>query len=86
MTHLNAKPSDTCWNEIDKLLCELVAFHKNQLLKSGRRILPHLTSDDILQPNDFKELEFNPEFRYDEGILAGIQTVQVALAALKKSC
>jgi hypothetical protein len=29
-------------------------------------------------------LEFNPHFRYEEGVLAGIQTVQMALWALKK--
>lgn len=72
------------WNEIDQLMKELVEFHKNQLLKCGRRIIPHLTSEDILQPNDFLELEFNPHFRYEEGVLAGVQTVQMALQALRK--
>lgn len=74
------------WNEIDGLFMELVRYHQEQLLKSGRRLIPNLTSDDILQPNDFPELEFNPEFRYEEGTLAGIQTAQMALQALKKEC
>lgn len=73
------------WEKIEILLKELVQFHQNQLLKSGRRIIPHLTPEDLLQPNDFQELEFNPLFRYEEGVLAGIQTVQMALQALKKS-
>lgn len=72
------------WEEIDQLLKELVEFHKTELLKCGRRIIPHLTPEDILQPNDFKELEFNPHFRYEEGMVAGIQAVQMALWALKK--
>jgi hypothetical protein len=72
------------WDEIDQLLKELVEFHKNQLLKCGRRIVPHLTPEDVLQPNDFRELEFNPHFRYEEGMVAGIQAVQIALWALKK--
>ena len=77
------KQPHCCWNEIDKLLQELVQYHKNQLLKCGRRIIPHLTAEDVLQPNDFRELEFNPHFRYEEGILAGIQAVQSALASLE---
>jgi len=69
------------WLEIEQLMQELVAYHQKQLLKSGRRMVPHLTSDDILQPNDFPELENNPHFRYEEGILCGIQIVQSALQA-----
>lgn len=78
---MTQKPS---WEEIDQLLQELVQFHQTQLLKSGRRIIPHLTPEDLLQPNDFQELEHNPYFRYEEGMLAGVQTVQMALWALKK--
>jgi hypothetical protein len=72
------------WEKIEGLIKELVQFHQAQLLKCGRRIIPHLTPEDLLQPNDYQELEFNPHFRYEEGVLAGIQTVQTALSALKK--
>jgi hypothetical protein len=72
------------WEEIEKLVQELVQFHQAQLLKCGRRIVPHVTADDLLQPNDYPELENHPYFRYEEGMLAGIQTVQMALWALKK--
>lgn len=73
------------WEEIEKLLQELVQFHQAQLLKCGRRIVPHVTADDLLQPNDYPELENHPYFRYEEGMLAGIQTAQMALWAMKKS-
>jgi hypothetical protein len=73
------------WEEIDQLLKELVQFYQNQLLKSGQRIIPHLTPEDLLQPNDYVELEHHPYFRYEEGVLSGIQTVQMALWALKKN-
>lgn len=76
--------SNLSWDEVDAVLIELVEFHKKELLKSGRRIVPRLTSDDVLQPNDFPELEYNPYFRYDEGVLAGVQAAQTALWVLKK--
>lgn len=77
---------DLSWDDVDAVLVELVEFHKAELLKSGRRIVPHLTPDDVMQPNDFSELEYNPYFRYDEGVLAGVQAARTALSVLKKSC
>jgi hypothetical protein len=73
--------SELSRQEIDLLIRELVEYHQKQLLKSGRQIISHLTSDDILQPNDFPQLENNPGFRYEEGVLCGIQIVQMALQA-----
>lgn len=72
------------WNEIDWLIQELVNDQKHKVLKSGRHVVPTLTSEDVLQPNDYPELENHPYFRYEEGVLAGVQTVQMALWALKK--
>ena len=79
------RENEPCWNDIERLLKELVQYHQEQLLKSGRRLIPNLTAEDILQPNDYPELEFNPHFRYEEGMLCGIQTVQMALQALQKA-
>lgn len=72
------------WNKIEELLQEIVDQQRNHLLKCGRRIIPTLTPEDVLQPNDYRELENHPHFRYEEGILAGMQTVQMALSALQK--
>jgi hypothetical protein len=64
---------------IDLLIEEMVQWQRKKLLEEGRKIVPTLTPDDVLQPNDFPELENNPEFRYEEGILAGYQSMQVAV-------
>ena len=73
------------WNCIEELLEELIRGQKLNVAKSGQRIIPHLTEDDLLQPNDFPELENHAEFRYDEGMLAGIQSTQMALRAMKQA-
>lgn len=65
----------------EKLFDELIEFQQKLLLKSGRAVISTLTSDDILQPNDFPSLENNPSFRYEEGVLAGILTAQAAFRA-----
>ena len=33
----------------------------------------------LMQPNDFPDLENNPLFRYEEGVLEGLLTARMAL-------
>lgn len=66
---------------IERLLEELIEGQKKSLLTLGRRIVPTLTMEDMLQPNDYPELEHHPEFRYEEGILNGLQSASMALRA-----
>ena len=72
------------WSTVEQLLEELADTQQRLLLSYGRRLIPTLTPEDMLQPNDYPELEANPHFRYEEGVLAGILTAQAALRALKK--
>lgn len=65
----------------EKILTELIEGEKRSLLKTGRRIVPTLTPEDLLQPNDYPELDNNPHFRYEEGIVAGLQAALTALRA-----
>lgn len=71
------------WQEVESLVESMVEGHKKALLALGRRIVPTLTPEDMLQPNDYPELENHPHFRYEEGMLAGVQGVQMALRAMK---
>lgn len=67
--------------QVYQLLLELEIGQKKQLMSIGRRIVPTLTDEDVLQPNDYPELENNPHFRYEEGVLAGIQMTLMAFQA-----
>lgn len=69
---------------VDLLLDELVEGQKKKLLSDGRRIVPTLTPEDMLQPNDYPELENDPHFRYEEGMLAGLLAAQTACRALMR--
>ena len=63
---------------------ELISLQQSKILNLARRIIPHLTEDDVLQPNDFPQLEMNPHFRYEEGVLEGLLTARMAyLSQLK---
>ena len=71
------------WDTIEETVNQIADQQRNELLKCGRRLIPNLTTEDILQPNDYNQLENNPHFRFEEGVLAGLQTLQMALLALK---
>jgi hypothetical protein len=67
---------------IEKTIQEILEMQHRRTLACGRRLVPNLTPDDMLQPNDFPQLENHPDFRYEEGVLEGIRTVEMALRAL----
>lgn len=74
------------WPLIEKMIQEIIKDQENKLFSAGKRFVPHLTKEDLLQPNDFEELETNPHFRYEEGVLCGLLTIQMAMQALRKEC
>ena len=67
--------------QFENLFDELEEGQRKTLFALGRRLVPNLTWEDLLQPNDYPELENHPHFRYEEGILAGIQSARAAIRA-----
>ncbi len=67
------------WSETKSLIEEILQQQEKKVLACGKRIVPQITADDLLQPNDFLELENHPHFRYEEGVVEGIRTVLTAL-------
>ena len=61
------------------LLQTLIEAQKKKLLACANEIIPYVTSDDIMQPNDFPELENHAFFRYEEGVLEGLQSAEAAI-------
>ena len=69
---------------LEVMFDELADQQRKRLGAFARTLIPYLTEDDLLQPNDFPELENHPYFRYEEGVLEGILTARMAYLALKK--
>ncbi|MCH9811429.1 hypothetical protein K0U07_01540 [bacterium] len=66
---------------MQELLEEMLEHQQKKLYKIAREIMPSVTEEDLLQPFDYPELENNPHFRYEEGILHGILSTRAALLA-----
>lgn len=60
---------------------ELIEHQQKVLLALARDIVPNVTLDDLMQPNDFPKLEHHPAFRYEEGVLHGLQVARSAFQA-----
>lgn len=69
---------------MEKLFNVLVESQKLKMLKMAQEIIPNITPDDLLQPNDYVQLENHPHFRYEEGVLEGLLSARMAyLAAIR---
>ena len=66
---------------MEKRFEEMIEGQRKKILVCARRIVSHVTPDDLLQPNDFPELENHPHFRYEEGVLEGLLTARMAYLA-----
>lgn len=69
---------------LEMLLDELISFQEKKLLNYAAAIVPNITPEDILQPNDYPALENHPFFRYEEGFLKGLHAAKIAILALKR--
>ena len=63
----------------DAPLIQAIAQQRAKVLALARRINPRLTDDDILSPMDFPELANDPQFNYEDGILAGLISAQAVV-------
>ncbi|MCC6555968.1 MAG: hypothetical protein IT372_23655 [Polyangiaceae bacterium] len=54
-----------------------------KVIALARRILPHLTAEDLRNPHDFPDLD-DPDWHFEDGQLAGIQAVRFALHGVSR--
>ena len=71
-------------DEMELILQDAINLQKTKLVKCAESLIPNITEEDILQPNDFPELENHPYFRHEEGVLEGLLSALAAYSAHKK--
>lgn len=59
----------------------MAAQQRAKVLRLAREAVPHISSDDVLNPMDYPELKAHPTFDYEDGLLGGILAAQMALRA-----
>ena len=69
---------------IDREVGAIEEVQTRKVIELARRLRPGLTHEDIRNPHDFPDLE-DPDWQYEDGVLAGIQSVRVAIRAMRRS-
>jgi len=69
---------------MEALLDQMIAQQRAKVLQLAREALPHLSPEDVMNPFDFPELKAHPTFDYEDGILAGLISAQIALRAERR--
>jgi hypothetical protein len=72
------------WEGAERLLSEMVAAQEAKVLALARRIVPHVTAEDVRNPHDFPALVESAEFNYEDGVLAGLRAAEAAVRAARR--
>ncbi len=64
---------------IDHFFEELINLQRKKVFEIASNLGVHLTQEDILNPQDYPELLRSPRFNFEDGVLAGLLSAQMAL-------
>jgi len=73
--------SDIPFERFEALFESMITAQRAKVLRIAREILPQLTPDDVLNPHDFPELNEDAQYNFEDGILSGYISAQMAVRA-----
>jgi hypothetical protein len=76
-----AKVNGEQLEQILQLFDDMIVQQRSKCLKIARRLNPHLTPDDLMNSFDWPEVNENPQFVWEDGLLAGLQSAHAAVCA-----
>jgi hypothetical protein len=65
----------------EALFNQMIEQQRAKVMRLAREAVPYISAEDVMNPNDFPELKAHPTFDYEDGILAGLISAQVAMRA-----
>lgn len=69
------------FQRVDSLLGELIEQQRRKVLEHGQTLVPSLTSEDVMNPDGYPALADSGPFNFDDGLLAGYISSQMAIRA-----
>ncbi|MEB3188034.1 MAG: hypothetical protein VKP72_11420 [bacterium] len=67
--------------QLESLFDRMIVHQREKVIEIARQLVPHLTPDDVLNPHDFPQLDADAQYNYEDGILAGFISAQMAIRA-----
>jgi len=71
-------------DDVERLLATMVAQQEEKVFALARRLVPHVTREDLRNPHDFAPLVESADFNFEDGILAGLLAAETAVRAAKR--
>lgn len=68
-------------NSVEDLFEQMIQQQRAKVLRLAREALPFLSPEDVMNPDGHPELKAHPTFEYEDGILAGLISAQIAFRA-----
>ena len=59
----------------------MIAQQQAKVLRLAREVVPNITPEELRNPHDFPKLKEHPTFEFEDGLLAGLISAQVAMRA-----
>ncbi len=69
----------TLSKQLEKTFEELIELQRKKLRDIARELGIRASGDDLLSPYDFPQLNQSSRFHFEDGILAGLLSAQMAL-------
>ena len=64
-----------------QLFERMISQQQAKVLRLAREAVPNITPEELRNPHDFPQLREHPAFEFEDGILSGLLSAQVALNA-----
>jgi len=71
----------TVVNACEAVFETMIEQQRAKVIRLAREAVPHISTEDVLNPHDYPELKAHPTFEYEDGLLAGLLSAQMAFRA-----
>ncbi len=77
--------TDSLSSILISILKEEIQLQKERMVEVAKRKKEYIQYDDLLQPQDFPEIESDGDFRFEEGVLYGFERILIIARKLSIS-
>lgn len=64
---------------LERLFDTMVTQQQQKVLRLAREAVPNITPEEVRNPHDFPELKAHPTFEFEDGLLSGLISAQIAV-------
>lgn len=63
----------------ERLFEQMLNQQRTKVLRLAREAVPNIGPEDVMNPHDFPALKEHPTFEFEDGLLSGLVSAQIAV-------